>query len=300
MRALVTGATGFIGRRLLSELERPVVLTRDPDRARSLLGADVQALHWEMEAGPPTPDCFRGVDVVFHLAGESIGEGRWTAEKKKRITSSRVHGTRHLVSGIEAAHPRPAVLVSASAIGYYGDRGEEILDESAPPGGDFLAQVCQAWEAEAARARSLGVRVVAPRIGVVFGKGGGALARMLLPFKLGLGGRLGSGRQWISWIHLDDLAGLLLHAARKPEIDGPMNAVSPGAVTNRQFTRTLAAVLKRPAVFPVPAPLLRLALGEFASVLLASQRVTPRVALETGYRFRYPSLEDALRNAAGN
>jgi uncharacterized protein (TIGR01777 family) len=276
------------------------VLTRDPDRAQSLLGAGVQAFPWEPEAGPPPPDCFRDIDVVFHLAGESVGEGRWTAEKKKRITSSRVRGTRHLVSGIEATHPRPAVLVSASAIGYYGDRGEEVLDESAQPGGDFLAQVCQAWEAEAARARSLGLRVVVPRIGLVLGKDGGALARMLLPFKLGLGGRLGSGRQWVSWIHLDDLAGLLLHAARKPEINGPMNAVTPGAVTNREFTRVLAAVLKRPAIFSVPAPLLRLALGEFASVLLASQRITPRIALETGYQFRYPALEDALRSAVGN
>jgi hypothetical protein len=191
------------------------------------------------------------------------------------------------------------VLVSASAIGYYGDRGDQTLDETAEPGSDRLAEVCLAWEAEAQRAAPLRLKVVAPRIGIVLGKGGGTLARLLAPFRLGLGGRLGSGRQWMSWIHLDDLVGLLLHAAAKPEVVGPMNAVTSAPVTNQEFTRTLATVLHRPAFLPVPALALRVALGELASVLLSSQRVMPRVAEKTGYRFRYLGLEEALRAALG-
>jgi uncharacterized protein (TIGR01777 family) len=299
MRALVTGATGFIGRRLLRELDRPVVLARSPTRAAQVLGPGIKVVAWNADAGPPPPESFHGIDAVFHLAGESVGGGRWNQEKKRRIYDSRVRGTQHLVSALRSSGARPAVLVSASAVGFYGDRKDEIVDESFPPGRDFLAQVCQAWEAEAVQARALGIRTVTPRIGVVLGPGGGALARMLPVFKLGLGGRLGHGRQWMPWVHIDDVAGLLLHAAERAEIDGPMNAVSPEPVTNREFTRTLASVLRRPAIFPVPEFALRLALGEFASVLLASQRVVPRVAERTGYRFRYTVLSEALRNAAG-
>lgn len=297
MRALVTGATGFIGRRLVASLEQPVVLSRRPDVARQTLG-DVKAYAWEPGAGPPPAEALEGVEAVFNLAGESVAGGRWTAKRKSRIRASRVIGTRHLVAGIQAQGHRPRVLVSASAVGFYGSRGDEVLEEDSKPGNDFLAELCQAWEAEANRAKELGVRVVTPRIGLVLGKGGGALAQMLIPFKLGLGGRLGDGRHWVPWIHLDDLVGLLLHAA-KNKISGAVNAVGPAPVTNREFTRALASALNRPAIFPVPEFALRLIFGELASVLLASQRVLPRVAEKTNYRFRYTSLEQAFGDIVG-
>jgi len=299
MRALVTGATGFIGRRLVGKLTKPVVLSRDPESARRSLGGDVEVHGWDPEAGPPVYDLLRGVDTVFHLAGEPVAEGRWNEPKKSRIRKSRLLGTRHLVTAIEAMGERPKVLVSGSAVGFYGDRGDEELDESSAPGADFLAAVCQEWEAEAERAASLGVRTVRIRTGVVLDRSGGALPRMTLPFRFGLGGRLGNGRQWMPWIHLDDLVGLLLHAAQNPAVTGAMNGVAPAPATNREFTRRLAAVLRRPAIFPVPALALRAAVGEFAGILLASQRVLPRVAEKTGYRFRYAGLEEALRAALG-
>ncbi|HET6201436.1 MAG TPA: TIGR01777 family oxidoreductase [Planctomycetota bacterium] len=293
MRALVTGATGFIGRALLRRLESPVVLTRDPARAReSLGGAEVH--RWQPGADPAPAESFRGVEAVVHLAGEPVASGRWNAAKKARIRDSRVLGTRDLVASIERVRERPRVFVSASAVGFYGSRGDEDLDESASPGSDFLARVCRDWEAEASKARALGLRVVQARIGVVLGRGGGALARMLPPFRLGLGGTLGGGRQWMPWIHLEDAVGLLLHAAEREDVAGPMNVVAPDPATNREFTKALAGALRRPAVFPVPPFALRLALGEFAEVLLGSQKVRPRVAERTGYRFRHPSVAGAL------
>ncbi len=295
MRALVTGATGFIGRRLVASLEAPVVLTRRPEHARAILGK-VEAFAWDPMSGLPPAEAFHGVEVVFHLAGEPIAEGRWTRERKQQIRESRVIGTRNLVKGIEAASPRPRVLVSSSAIGYYGSRGDEVLVESAAPGKDFLAEVCRAWEGEAQRAAALGVRVVTPRTGMVLGRGG-ALARMLTPFKLGLGGRLADGNQWMSWIHLDDFVGLLRHAAGRTEISGALNAVGPAPVRNSEFTRALARVLHRPVIFPVPEFALRVMFGELASVLLASQRVEPRIAQATGYKYRFAAIEDALRDA---
>ncbi len=301
MLTLVTGATGFVGRRLIASLEKPVVvLSRDAERARRALGAGVEAYRWEPEAEPAPAEAFRGVEAVFHLAGDSVAAGRWTRAKKQRIRNSRVLGTRNLVTSLKSLRERPRVLVSASAIGFYGDRGDELLDETSAPGNDFLAQTCQEWEAEARHAEPLGIRVVTPRIGVVLGEDGGALAKMLTPFKLGLGGRLGHGRQWMSWIHLDDLAALLLDAAGKNELSGAINAVSPEPVENREFTRVLASVLHRPAIFPAPAPALRLALGEMAgALLLVSQRVVPRVAEKAGFRFRYPALAGALQAAVG-
>jgi hypothetical protein len=296
MKALVTGATGFIGRHLLRRLEKPVVLGRNPDAARGALGPGVEIHAWDPLAAPPPLEALRGVEAVFHLAGEPVAEGRWNAEKKRRIIESRQLGTAHLVEAIEKLDERPRVLVSASAVGYYGSRGDAPLDESADPGADFLAEVCKVWELEAQRAARLGVRAVQARIGIVLGRGGGALAAMLPIFRRGLGGRLTlAGRQWMPWVHVDDVVGLLLHAAGKPEIQGPVNVVSPNPVTNAEFTRTLAAVLGKPAIFHAPALMLRLALGEFATALLASQRVLPRVAEKTGYAFRYTRLEDALR-----
>ena len=297
MRALVTGATGFIGRRLVRELDRPIILSRRPEEARKILGAaEVHA--WNPEEGPPPVEAFEGVEAIFHLAGDSVASGRWTAAKKARIRRSRVQGTANLVEGLRNLKSRPRVLVSASAVGYYGSRGDEVLEEASAPGTDFLAGVSVAWEAEAGRARELGLRVVTVRNGMVLGAGGGALARMLLPFKLGLGGRLGDGRHWMPWVHLDDVVGLMLDAA-KSEISGAMNAVAPEPVINQEFTRTLARVLHRPAIFPVPRFALALLFGELSTLLVASQRVVPRVAERTGYKFRFTSLEEALRQSVG-
>jgi uncharacterized protein len=299
VKALVTGATGFVGGTLVSRLQRPRVLARSPDAAKAALGA-VEAFPWDAGAGPPPAEAIEGVDAVFHLAGEPVAGGRWTAARKKRIRDSRVLGTRHLVAAIAAAKARPKVLVAASAVGLYGDRGEEELTEASAPGSGFLADVCREWEAEAKRAEEAGVRVVSLRIGVVLGKGGGALSKMLLPFRLGLGSPLGSGRQWMPWIHRDDLVGLALLAAEKGDLRGPVNAVGPSPATNREFTKALGRALHRPTFFPpVPGFVLRIAMGEFAQVLLDSQRVVPARAREAGYAFRFPDLESALREAAG-
>ena len=298
MRALVTGATGFIGRALLKRLDQVVVLSRNAGRARhELPGAEVYG--WDPLSGPAPAEAFRGVDAVFHLAGEPVAEGRWTAEKKRKLMASRDQGTRNLVRGIEAASQRPPVLVSASAVGFYGSRGDEVLNETAAAGSDFLAEVCVAWERASHGARDLAVRVVNPRIGIVLGAAGGALPKMLTPFKLGLGGRLASGKQWMPWVHVDDLVGMLLHAVEHAQIEGPLNAVAPNPVTNREFTRVLARVLHRPAIFPVPGFGLKVLMGDFGEVLLASQRVVPRVAEATGYGFKHPNLEEALRAILG-
>jgi uncharacterized protein (TIGR01777 family) len=294
MRALVTGATGFIGRRLVSKLDQPVVLTRNPIRARELLGKNITALAWDSASGPPPADAWRGIDTVFNLAGENVGQGRWTKKRKAAIRESRVAGTRNLVAGLEALKKRPRVLVSVSAVGYYGDRGDEELDESAAPGTDFLAEVCTAWEAESRKAEALGVRVVNPRLGVVLGPGGGALSKMLTPFKLGVGGRLGSGHQWMPWIHRDDAVGLLLLAANSPTVSGALNAVT-GVVTNREFTKVLGAALGRWTIFPMPGFMLRIVVGEFAKVLLSSQRVVPRVAEKAGFTWSHSDLLGSLQ-----
>lgn len=231
MRALVTGATGLIGRQLLKSLQNPVVLSRRPSEARRLLGP-VEAYLWEPETGPAPSEALRGVEVVFNLAGEPVSDGRWTDEKKRRIRDSRVVGTRNLHAGLAAMKSRPRVLVSASAVGYYGDRGDEELDERSARGPGFLAEVCVDWEREAMAASQLGIRVVCVRIGSVLAPGGAALTRMLTPFRMGMGGRLGSGRQLMPWIHIKDVAGIMLHASRNNEINGPMNAVAPRPVNN--------------------------------------------------------------------
>lgn len=295
MKALITGATGFIGRQLVAKLPGCVVLTRDATHAKSVLG-DVNAYPWDASRERPPVAAFQGVDTVFHLAGEPVAEGRWTAAKKKRLKDSRVHPTQNLIAAIGSLGLRPRTLVCASAIGYYGDRGDETLTEQSPPGTGFLADICQLWEQEAARGRDVGMRVVSVRIGVVLGKHGGALKKMLTPFKLGVGGVLGDGKQWMSWVHIDDLVNLLLFAAEHPEIEGAMNGVAPAPVTNREFTKTLAATLHRPAIFPMPKFAVRAAFGEVADVLLGSQRVLPQVARERGFEFRFGRLEEALQD----
>jgi len=245
-------------------------------------------------AESPPAEAWEGVEAVIHLAGEPVAGARWTEEQKRRVRDSRTKGSRNLVAGMRATPRPPKVLVSASAVGFYGDRGNEILNESSAPGSGFLSEVCLDWETEAARARELGVRVAFVRTGVALSLSGGALEKMLLPFKLGLGGRLGDGRQWFPWIHIEDVVGIFLHALMSPDVNGPINGVAPGIVTNEEFTRELAAALNRPVFFPVPELALRVLMGEMAEVVTASQRVVPQVALDTGYRFKYPNLRPAL------
>lgn len=299
LRPLVTGATGFVGRRLMRRLERPVVLSRSSDRARQTLSEVLfDAYDWNATDRPPPLAAFDKVGVVYHLAGESIADGRWTPEKKRRLRDSRIVGTRHLVEALAQlpAERRPRVLVSASAVGYYGSRGDELLDESSPPGNDFLAEICVGWEEEALRAAALGMRVVVVRIGVVLGRGGGALQKMLFPFRMGAGSPLGTGRQWMPWIHLDDLVSLFLFAGERSDIQGPVNGVAPHPVTNREFTKTLAKAVGMPAFLPpVPVAVLKAMLGDMAEILVVSQRAVPRVAQEHGFRFEYPTLLPALR-----
>lgn len=292
-RALVTGATGLLGRRLVARLPDAVVLSRDPAKATAS-SPSAKAYAWSPEAGPPPAAALAEVEVVFHLAGEPLGDGRWTAEKKQRIRDSRVLGTRNLVAGLAGLERRPRVLVSASAVGYYGDRGDEELDEDSAAGRGFLAEVCAAWEREASAAEGLGMRVVRVRTGIVLSPEGGALAKLLGPFRLGLGGKLGSGGQWMSWIHIDDLIGILLHASREATVLGPINAVGPRPVSNAELTRTLGRVLRRPARLPIPGFALRAALGEMSELVTTSQRVLPKVAQRTGYEFEHTELEAAL------
>lgn len=293
MNVTISGASGLIGRRLLKALREAGhtlhVLSR---HAGTNLPTGVRLSVWDPVKGPPPGESLAEAEAVIHLAGEPVAQ-RWTAEAKRRIRESRVAGTRHLVEGLAALPHKPAALISASGIGYYGSRGDEILEESAPPGGDYLAEVCVAWEREARAAEALGVRVAVVRIGMVLDPRGGALERMLPPFRLGAGGRLGSGQQWVSWIHLADLADLVRFAVESP-VRGPLNGVSPEPVRNIEFTRQLATALHRPALFPVPGFGLRLLFGEMASVLFASQRAVPRAAAAGGFRFRYPQLGPAL------
>ena len=292
---LVTGATGFVGGHLCSLLEAPNILTRRPESVPQAFDESA-CFRWDPEREEPPQEALSGCDAIFHLAGEPVAEGRWTARKKASIRSSRVTGTSNLVEGIRRAEPRPSVLVSASAVGYYGSRLDEELTERSRPAEGFLAGVCEEWEAAAMAAEQFGVRVVTIRIGLVLGRGGGAMARLLPIFRLGGGGILGNGRHWMPWIHVEDLARLFVFAAKHDGISGPVNGCAPNPVRNREFTRALGRAVRRPTLFPAPAFALRLALGEFAEVLLASQRVLPNAALKAGFEFRHESIESALAN----
>lgn len=286
MIVAITGGTGFIGAALVERLKSRGDQVRLLSRSRG-------PFLWDPLSGPPPPEALDGADALIHLAGESVSQ-YWTEAAKRRIRESRVTGTRNLVEGLRRMKTPPAVLISASAVGFYGDRGDEVLDESSVAGTGFLPEVSQTWEAEANAASGLGIRVVTKRTGVVLHPGGGALAKMLLPFKLGLGGRLGSGRQWMPWIHLDDQIGLTLFALDTPTLSGPVNAVAPEPVTNAEFVRALGRALSRPAIIPAPAFALKMALGEMSQIVLSSQRVVPRALEHAGYDFRYLRLADAL------
>ena len=298
MKVGITGATGLIGRalcvRLLADGAEVTAFTRDAAFAQQRLPAGTRAVEWNPVAGVAPAGALDGLDALVNLAGETIAPGIWTAERRRRIRDSRVLGTRNLVDSIRTLGRRPGVLVSGSAVGYYGDRGDEVLAEESASGGDFLARVCAAWEAEAQKAAELGVRVARVRAGVVLSRRGGLLGTMAVPFRFGLGGRLGNGRQWISWVHVEDEVGLLIHAIHQPQIEGALHATSPEPVTNNTLTSALGVALRRPALLWVPALAVRLAFGESAHMVLDSQRAQPARALATGYRFRFPDLRGAL------
>ena len=291
----VSGAGGLVGKALVTSLkQRPCNVVRLVRR-----DADDSAgeLRWDADVGIHDRTRIDQFDAVVHLAGENIAAGRWTAARKGRIRSSRVDGTTALCRSLASANSPPRVLVCASAIGFYGDRGDEVLDESSAPGEGFLADVCTAWETATAAAKDSGIRVVNLRIGVVISRDGGALSKMLTPFRLGAGGIVGSGRQYWSWIALDDLVNAIEHTLEHDDLEGAVNAVGPQPLTNAEFTRVLGKVLRRPTIFPMPAFVARLALGEMADdLLLAGTRVEPKRLLASGFEFRYPGLRECLEH----
>ena len=302
MKILVTGATGLIGRNLCraltDESHTVVAASRSPVKPQGLAVAEVY--QWDPQSGPLPQPALDGVDAVVNLAGEPIDARRWSDQQKRLIRDSRIVTTRNLVEGLRPVGRKPAVLVSGSAVGFYGDRGDEQLEETSPAGRGFMSEVCEEWEIEAARATELGVRVVQVRTGVVLSGEGGALQKMLAPFKLGLGGPLGSGKQWFPWIHIKDIVGIFRHAVLTATLAGPVNGVAPQPVTNGEFTRELARALHRPAFLPVPEMALRVLMGEMSAVLFGSQRVLPKAALASGYEFHYPLLESALAELLTN
>jgi uncharacterized protein (TIGR01777 family) len=294
MKVAIPGATGLIGRLLVRSLvtrgHEPVVLTRNPSAVSSdMVGLDIR--RWTAE---PDPAAFEGVDAVVNLSGEPIASGRWTAERKRRIRESRVKGNAAIVSALSMLDQRPGIMVTGSAVGYYGSRGDDLLVESDGNGPDFLAGVCRDLEAEAEKAEALGIRVIRMRTGVVLSPRGGALAKMLTPFRMGIGGRIGTGRQWFSWIHESDLTGAILFFLENPEISGAVNAVSPGAVRNVDLTRSLGRVLSRPTLIPIPLIAFRLLFGEMAGVLSFSIRAAPEKLRDAGFKFQYNDIEEAL------
>jgi uncharacterized protein (TIGR01777 family) len=292
VKVTVVGASGLIGRRLCDALAARGDEVRAVSRGGATGIARARDVRWDPAEGPPPAEALDGADAVVNLAGAPLAGRRWTAARKRLIRESRASTTRLLVEALGAAD-RPRVLVNGSAVGYYGPR-EEVVDEDAPPGSDFLAETCVAWEREAARARERGVRVVLVRTGIVLAREGGALPRLALPVRLLAGGPIGGGRQWIPWIHIDDEVGLILLALDRDDLSGPLNAVAPRPVRQRELVRALGRVLARPTLLPAPAVAVRLALGEMATVVLDGQHAIPRVAQEAGHEWAFPDLEAAL------
>jgi len=293
MKILVAGATGLVGSALIPALES------DASEITRLVRSSPKAneIEWHPNRGQIDAARLEGFDAIINLAGESIAEGRWTDEKKRKIHDSRVNGTHLLSEAIAKSASRPRVFLCASATGFYGDRDNEILDETSESGGGFLADVCREWEDATEPATKAGVRVVNLRFGPILAREGGMLGKMLTPFKMGMGGKVGSGKQYISWVAIDDVVGAIKLALADERIHGPLNVVSPNPVTNEAFTRTLGEVLSRPTVMSIPAFAARLAFGEMANeMLLVSQRVVPKKLNEAGYQFQYPELESALRH----
>ena len=300
MNITLTGATGRVGIGLVGALlergDRVTVLTRDPERALATLRDGAEAVGWQPDAEPAPVEALGGREAVVHLAGEDVGQ-RWTPEVKERIRSSREIGTRNLVAGLRAADPRPAALVSASASGFYGPRGAERVDETAEAGTGWLAQVVVAWEHEARQAEQLGMRVACLRTGVVLDAAGGALAKMLPPVRMGVGGPVAGGKQYLPWIHRDDAVGMYLAALDDERWRGAINVSAPEPATNRDFSRALGRVLRRPALAPVPALALKALYGEMSQIVTEGVNMVPARATELGYRFRHPELDEALRAA---
>ena len=298
MNVTITGASGLIGARLIAALrdrgDTITVLSRDPGKAQAALG--VPAVGWDPVSAPAPAEALAGRDGVIHLAGAPVAQ-RWNAASKEDIRASREVGTHNLVAGLKTAEPRPGVLVSASAVGFYGKHGDERVDEQAPAGGDFLASVCVAWEREALAAADLGLRVVLMRTGVVLDPAGGALKTMLPPFRAGVGGPVAGGAQYMPWIHVDDVVGMYLAALDDASWSGAVNVTAPEPATNRDFSKALGRALHRPAVAPVPAFALRLLYGDMAEIVTEGQRAVPARAQELGYAFRRPQLDDALAAA---
>jgi uncharacterized protein (TIGR01777 family) len=301
VRVTVTGASGLIGSALVAELREGgaevTVLSRDPSRVPEMAG--VEAVRWDPLGEPAPVEALSAADAVVHLAGENVAQ-RWSEQAKRAIRESRVTGTRNLVAGLRAAAELgscPQTLISGSAIGYYGAHGEEPLDEDAPPGGDFLAETCVAWEAEARQAEALGMRVALLRTGVVLHRDGGALQKMLPPFQLGVGGPVAGGNQYVSWIHRDDLVGMIEAAVEDERWSGPVNGTAPEPVTNRELSHALGHALHRPSLLPVPGIALKLLYGEMAEIVTTGARVVPAKALVLGYSFRHGELDEALDSA---
>lgn len=302
MRVLVTGATGFVGQRVVKNLlaggDEVVVLTRNIPRGALKLGNQCKYFQWVDTTTAPPSDAFQGVHAVINLMGEGIAEKKWDEEQKQKIYDSRIIATRNLVQTISTLDEKPKIFVSASAVGIYGDRNAEEITEESTLADDFLARVCKDWEVEANKAKESGLRVVIIRTGVVLGRGGGALSKMLPIFKLGLGGRVGTGEQYMSWIHVDDLASMYVEAVRNEGVQGIYNGTAPYPTTNIFFTKALGKTLKRPTVFPAPAFALKMVFGEMSQVLLDGQKVLPTHFKQHHFRYRYPTLEMALKETA--
>ncbi|MCL1471773.1 TIGR01777 family oxidoreductase [Argonema antarcticum] len=303
MKVAITGATGFVGSRLVERLHaegnRVLVLTRNPERARKVFPSNnfpnVEIVAYTPRESGEWQKSISGCDGVVNLAGESLAEGRWTPERKEAIMDSRKIGTQKIVEAISQANPKPTVLVNPSAIGYYGTSETATFDETSPAGDGFLASVCKTWETEAQKVKALGVRLVILRVGIVLGMGG-AIAKMLPPFKLFAGGPIGSGRQWFSWIDREDLVNLILSSLRRPDLEGVFNATAPNPVRMAEFSHTLGQVLKRPSWLPVPGFALEVLLGDAAVVVLEGQQVLPKRTLQSGFEYQYPKLKLALQN----
>ncbi len=293
MKVAVTGTSGLIGSSLVSLLSKEDITVCKILREKQT----DNEMSWKPENGDWDTAFTDGIDGIVHLAGENIATGKWTEEKKEKIRSSRIEGTKKLSEQVLKLQPPPSVFVCASAVGFYGDRGTEILNEDSSRGSGFLSDVCIDWEEATKEVSNAGIRVVNSRFGMVLSNAGGALAKMLTPFKMGTGGKIGNGKQYMSWVAIDDVAGAIYHALITDSLKGPVNVTSPNPVTNKEFTKTLGRVLRRPTIMPMPAFAARLTFGEMANeLLLASTRVEPKKLLDAGYHFQYPELEDALRH----